>query len=238
MPGFAPGVTERMSRTTAFSIILALAGSALSAGAAPKAGTLFDEVMAKVDQRQKNVRAIEADFIQTKELELFAKPEISTGHFAYEEPNRVVWEYEEPTRVSMLIAGGKMTTFYPDLARAERMEVKRFEDQIFRYMAAGTGALDELKEYFDFRFVDDAKKDAYLLELKPRTRLVEKRVRGIRIWIDKSEYFTTAFEWTEGDGDKTRFEFRDVRINPSFEKNRFELDIPRNVKVEEVSFER
>ncbi|MBW3565338.1 MAG: outer membrane lipoprotein carrier protein LolA [Acidobacteria bacterium] len=238
MKPFGGGVTRHMTGWKVFSVVAFAAGAAASLIAAPQRGTLLDEVLAKVDAKQKNVRAIEADFVQTKELDLLAEAGVSRGRFAYQEPNRVVWEYESPARVTMVIADGKMTTYYPDLGRAERMEIKRFEQQIFRYMAAGTGALDELKEYFNLRFVDDAAKGSYLLELSPKTKLIARRVQGIRIWIDKESYFTTAFEWTEGDGDTTRMEFSDVKINPRFDSDRFELDIPGNVKIEEVSFDR
>ena len=74
---------------------------------------------------------------------VLAKPEISTGRFIYSKPNNVLWTYDAPKRVTMLIAAGMLTTYYPDLKKAERIEVKRYQDRIFRYMGA-SGAIDEL----------------------------------------------------------------------------------------------
>lgn len=205
-----------------------------AAAADPFAGTRIAEVLDEIDARQKNMKSMEASFVQTKELALLAEPEISTGRFAYEKPNRVIWEYQTPDRVSMLINDGVMTTWYPKLKRAERVEVKDFEDRIFRYMAAGTGALRELTGYFDFRFIERKGSDDWILELTPNSSMVRKRVRKITVWIDQADYFTSAFEWIEGDGDLTRYEFHDVKFNPDLPADRFVLAIPRGTRIETI----
>ena len=72
---------------------------------------------------------------------LLARPEISTGTFVYSRPNNVLWTYAAPRKVQMVIANGMMTTWFPDLGKAERVDVKRFEDRIFKYMGA-SGAIE------------------------------------------------------------------------------------------------
>ncbi|MDX1582144.1 MAG: outer membrane lipoprotein carrier protein LolA, partial [Thermoanaerobaculia bacterium] len=133
-------------------------------------GTKIEEVLNEVDERQKNVETLRAEFTQTKELGMLAEPEVSKGVFVYEQPNRVLWRYVSPRPVSMAIADGQMTTWYPELGKAERLEVKRFEDRIFRYLGAGTGAIRELGKYFDFRFIEKRRANEYVLELEPKTR--------------------------------------------------------------------
>lgn len=201
-------------------------------------GTKIEEVLEQVDARQKNVRTLRAHFTQTKEVGMLAEPEVSEGTFVYQQPNRVLWKYEQPRPVSMAIADGTMTTWYPHLKKAERMEIKSFEDRIFRYLGAGTGAIRELGKYFDFRFIEDRAKNEYVLELDPKTRALEKRIRSITIWIDGKSYFTRGFEYVEGDGDLTRFEFHDIEMNPRLSADAFELAIPASVKVETVRLER
>ncbi len=201
-------------------------------------GTKIEEVLAEVDARQKSVESLKATFRQTKEVGLLAEPEVSTGVFLYQKPNRVLWKYLEPRAVTMVIADGSMTTWYPELQKAEKMEVKSFEDRIFRYMGAGTGAIRELGKYFDFRFIEDHKSNQFILELEPKTRALEKRIKSITIWIDGKSYLTTGFEYVEGDGDLTRFEFSDVQMNPKLTAGSFQLDIPKNVKIETVRLDR
>ena len=179
---------------------------------------------------------LQADFRQEKTMALLANPEVSSGTFVYSKPNSVLWSYATPKRVQMLIAGGVLTTYYPELNKAERLDVKRFEDRIFRYMAA-TGAIDELSRYFDFTFTNKPSEPTFLLDLKPKTGAVARRVQRIKLWIDKQSFLTTRIEYIEGDGDVTRYEFTKIRLNQPVEQSRFVLNLPPTVKVEQMKLQ-
>lgn len=211
----------------------ALATLPILATAAP---VTLDSVIRKVQEQQKSTSTLQADFRQEKELALLAKPEVSNGTFVYSKPNNVLWTYAAPKRVQMVIAGGTLTTWYPDLNKAERIDVKRFEDRIFKYMGA-SGAIDELGRYFDFTFSDSPKLPVYVLDLTPKTRAVSKRVRHIKLWIDKKTYLTAKVEYVEGDGDVTRYEFTNIRINQPVPASRFALQLPAGVKVEQMKLQ-
>jgi outer membrane lipoprotein carrier protein len=220
-------------------LVLALGVAALAmpavAAKAPKADSL-DEVIRKVQLAQAKTNTLQADFRQEKSLALMAKPEVSTGRFIYSKPNNVLWTYDAPKRVTMLIANGMLTTYYPDLNKAERIEVKRYQDRIFKYMGA-SGAIDELGAWFNFTFTNTSDKPYYALDLDPKSKTIAKRVRHIRIYIDKTSYLTTQFEYTEGDGDKTRYEFTNVKVNAPVEQSRFTLQLPTSVRIEQMKLQ-
>jgi len=216
----------------AVSLAAILAPQALAARAAADPNSL-DEVVKRVQEHQKKTTTLQADFKQEKTLALLAKPEISTGRFTYQKPNNVLWTYDAPKRVTMLIANGMMTTYYPDLNKAEQIEVKRYQDRIFKYMGA-SGALDELATFFNFTFSNRADQPAFVLDLDPKTKSIAKRVKHLRIWIDKKTYLTTRFEYVEGDGDMTRYEFTNVKINEPVGPSRFVLNLPPRVRVEQM----
>lgn len=219
---------KRNSLAAAAFAIFAIAAPAFAASNAS-----LETVIKKVQQQQKNTNTLQADFKQEKELALMSKPEVSTGQFVYSKPNNVLWTYDAPKRVQMVIAGGVLTTYYQDLGKAERIDVKRFEDRIFKYMGA-SGAIDELARYFDFTFTDSKSKPTYLLDLTPKNRAVSKRVRRIKLWIDKTTFLTSKIEYVEGDGDITRYEFTNIKINEPVPQSRFALHLPANVKVEQM----
>ena len=202
----------------------------------PAQAATLEQVIKKVQEQQKKTMTLQASFRQEKELALLSKPEVSTGTFTYSRPSNVLWTYDAPKRVQMVIAGGVMTTYYPELLKAERIDVKRFEDRIFRYMGA-TGAIEELARYFDFTFTDSKSKPVYVLDLTPKTKAVSKRVQRIKLWIDKTTYLTSKIEYVEGDGDITRYEFTNVRINEPVPASRFALTLPSNVKVEQMNLQ-
>ena len=219
----------------AVSLAASLASPALAARAAADPNSL-DEVIKRVQEHQKKTTTLQADFKQEKTLALLSKPEVSTGRFTYQKPNNVLWTYDAPKRVTMLIASGMMTTYYPDLNKAEQIEVKRYQDRIFKYMGA-SGALDELATFFNFTFSNRADQPAFVLDLDPKTKSIAKRVKHLRIWIDKKTYLTTRFEYTEGDGDMTRYEFTNVKINEPVGPSRFVLNLPPSVRVEQMKLQ-
>ncbi len=223
---------KRMTIVAAACAALALP---LSAAKVADPGSL-DEVIKRVQEQQRKTTTLQADFRQEKELALLSKPEVSTGTFVYSKPNNVLWTYDAPKRVQMLIANGKLTTFYPELNKAETLDVKRFEDRIFKYMGA-TGAIDELARYFDFTFTNKPSEPVYVLDLKPKTGAVAKRVQRIKLWIDKKTYLTTKIEYVEGDGDITRYAFTNIKVNQPVPAAKFVLNLPANVKVETMKLQ-
>jgi outer membrane lipoprotein-sorting protein len=218
-----------------FAVSLCAAALSVPAVARTNPDSL-DEVIKKVQLAQAQTTTIQADFRQEKTLALLAKPEVSTGRFVYSKPNNVLWSYDAPKRVTMLIADGMLTTYYPDLNKAERIEVKRYQDRIFKYMGA-SGAIDELGAWFNFTFTNTSDKPYFVLDLAPKNKAVGKRVRHIKIFIDRKTYLTTQFEYTEGDGDKTRYEFLNVKINAPVEQGRFVLTLPSSVRVEQMKLQ-
>jgi len=220
-----------------FFLTAAVTAALLAAAPLRAAGPVtLDTVIKRVQEQQKKTVTLQAEFRQEKELALLAKPEVSTGTFTYSRPNNVLWTYDAPKKVQMVIAGGMLTTYYAELGKAERVDVKRFEDRIFKYMGA-SGAIDELARYFDFTFTDSKSKPVYVLNLTPKNRAVARRVRGIKLWIDKATYLTTKVEYVEGDGDITRYEFSRIRINEPVPPSRFALQLPSNVKVEQMKIQ-
>jgi outer membrane lipoprotein-sorting protein len=218
-------------------LTLALCAAALAVPAVAKTNPdSLDEVIKKVQLAQAKTNTLQADFRQEKTLALLSKPEVSTGRFVYSKPNNVLWTYDAPKRVTMLIAEGMLTTYYPDLNKAERIEVKRYQDRIFKYMGA-SGAIDELGAWFNFTFTNTSDKPYYVLDLDPKSKTIAKRVRHIKIFIDRKTYLTTQFEYTEGDGDKTRYEFLNVKINAPVEQSRFVLTLPSSVRVEQMKLQ-
>jgi outer membrane lipoprotein-sorting protein len=217
------------------AVLAAAMALPLSAAKVADPGSL-EEVIKKVQDTQRKTNTLQADFRQEKTLALLAKPEVSTGTFVYSKPNNVLWSYDAPKRVTMLITNAKMTTYYPELNKAETLDVARFQDRIFKYMGA-TGAIDELSRYFDFTFTNKPSDPTYLLDLKPKTGAVEKRVKSIKLWIDKKSYLTTKIEYTEGDGDVTKYEFTHLRVNEPVAQSRFVLNLPATVHVEQMKLQ-
>jgi outer membrane lipoprotein-sorting protein len=223
-----------MSRATRALTLLSLFVPLVAAPAAMAAvrGTEIERILQQVGAAQKKIDTLEASFKQEKTSGLLAAPETSTGTFVFSRPNRAVWRYESPAPIEMLVRDGWLTTWYPELGRAERIEVKRYEERIFRYLGATAGAIADLDAYFDFRLENVKAKPYYTLILTPKSERVARRVRRIEVRVDRQSYLTTALDYTEGDGDRTRYEFTDIRVNGPLAERRLELSLPPSVRVE------
>jgi outer membrane lipoprotein carrier protein len=195
----------------------------------------MEQVLKNVSSLQKRTSTLEADFRQVRTMKLLAEPSVSRGTFAWRKPNSAVWNYNQPEPVTMLIADGWMTTYYPRENRAERAAIGRLESRIFRFMGAVT-SVEEMARSFDMRFVDRAG-EPYRLELKPKMPGAGRHVKNITLWIDRAAFTINAFEYTERDGDVTRYEFTNIRLNPPLAASRFRLDLPAGARVEQMKLD-
>ncbi len=57
------------------------------------------------------VKTLRADFVQEKHLPILARPLISKGHFAFQRPGDLRWEYASPLGSILLMHNGKVRRF-------------------------------------------------------------------------------------------------------------------------------
>lgn len=187
----------------------------------------------RVSQVQVSMASLNADFVQTRTSRLLAEPSVSRGHFHYLAPDSVRWDYDSPREMTVLIAGGEAITYRPAEKRAERIEIGRAQRRVFRFMSA-TEPLDKLMQYFSVTFRDPLGKGNYVLELRPEVHTIKKRLRLLRIEIERTTYMPIKVAYTEHDGDSTEYSFSNVKLNPVQPPDLFSLTIPPDVQVVEI----
>lgn len=188
----------------------------------------------RVRIEQQKLKSLEARFVQHQESAMLAAPEESTGIFSYVSPDKVRWEYQQPSPITVVIQGEQMTTWYRDLHRADLVKVGRYSNQVLKYLGA-SGNMQTLIDYFTVKLSMPAKKgDAYRLELIPRYPRIAKRLKSMTIWIDPEHFFPTRMSYVEADGDKTSYEFRDLKKNAPIPPDRFVLKLPKDVQTRTI----
>ncbi|MDX1500949.1 MAG: outer membrane lipoprotein carrier protein LolA [Thermoanaerobaculia bacterium] len=218
----------------------ALAGDALPDPLGPgvTAAERLDLLVERVRLEQSKTVTLEADFVQRKQSEMLLEPLEARGSFSYAAPDRVRWEYETPDPISLLVIDGEMTTWYRDLGQAEKISVGRQAEKILDFLGAGSN-VETLLTYFDAHLAHTPETDApFRLELIPRFDRVERRLREMTIWIDSRRFLPIAVRYVEPNGDVTEYEFSNLRINDGLPADRFELDLPQGVALEEIALER
>jgi outer membrane lipoprotein-sorting protein len=192
---------------------------------------LVDRV--KLEQRQ--LKTMEAHFVQQQESSMLAAPEESKGTFSYAAPDKVRWEYQSPSPITVVISGDEMTTWYRDLKRAEKLKVGRYSNQVFKYLGA-SGSLQTLLEYFTVKLkLPEKKGEPYRMELVPKYQRVAKRLKGMTLWIDDATFFPSRLKYVEADGDTVEYQFSDMKRNAPIPAERFVLTLPPGVATRVVN---
>jgi outer membrane lipoprotein-sorting protein len=188
----------------------------------------------RVRIEQQKLKTLEARFVQHQESSMLAAPEESKGVFSYAAPDRVRWEYQQPSPITVVIQGDQMTTWYRDLRRADLVKVGRYSNQVLKYLGA-SGNMQTLLDYFTVKLSMPEKKGApYRMALVPRYARISKRLKSMTIWIDPEVFFPTRMRYVEADGDTTDYEFRDLKKNAPIPAERFVLKLPKEVRTRTI----
>lgn len=182
---------------------------------------------------QASFESLRASFEQRTQSELLVEPEHARGAFYFQAPDKVRWEYHEPTPKVILVNDGLLTLWYQDLDRAETQRVGRHSDRVLKYLGA-SGSLETLLEYFELRVQwPQSEDDPYRLNLTPLYDRIAKRTDRIDVAVDSSRFIPVRLRYAEPNGDVTEYVFRDVEVNVDIPGERFELDLPPEVEVHE-----
>lgn len=198
-----------------------------------------EALIERVRYEQGRLESLEAEFVQRQESAMLLEPDVSRGTFSYVAPDSVRWEYAAPKPISVVIDGQEMLTWYRDLGRAERVKVGRYSNQVFKYLGA-SGSFDTLVEYFDVRvaFPADGAGEPYRLDLTPRFDRIARRLTSMTVWVDHERYLPVRVRYESAEGDVTVYEFESMKVNAKIPRERFELRLPAEVEVREVTLDR
>lgn len=239
----------RRSRSAAGALALALVAAG-AAGATPPAPPADPDapglttvqrlaaLLERIKLEQAKIQTLEAGFVQKKNSSLLLAPEESRGRFAFQAPDKVVWEFESPSEILVQISGDAMLTWYRDLGTAEKVGIGRQSARVFQFLGAAN-SLETLQRYFAVKVsFPEGAAEPYRLELTPRFARVAKRLRSMTIELDRRLFFPVRLGYVEPDGDSTEFVFDAVKVNGPIAAERFDVRLPSDVKVTTVDLGR
>ena len=189
-------------------------------------------ILARFDEAQKATKTLTASFTEKKEIHILKEPVLAKGRFFYTRPDDVLLEYTEPEVRYLLFTKEEQLYYYPKQKKAERGTSARVHDYILRFLAIGQTS-DNLKKFYEVS-LDSSNtevKDAYLLVLKPRKRMIKKAVKDVLFWIGKDRLLPVKMQWREPDGDSTTITFDEVKMNPEIQANVYHIEIPKDVQI-------
>ena len=200
-----------------------------AAGAADPA---LQETLAGFDRVQATIRTLSADFVETTTSPLLKEPIQAKGRFYLTKPSSVLWEYAEPEVMRFAIANDEYVGYFPQRKRAEKSDVHRWSERIFRIFGLGQTSA-ELGNFYNIRLESPGPGDAgtKLLVLAPKKRRVRKHIEQVRFWVNATTYLPVKIEIGGKDGYVRVIQFRDLQVNPDLAAGLYNIEIPAGVKV-------
>jgi len=217
-------------------LLLAGVGSPLQAGGA-EALTL-EQVLTKMDQRGAGLRSMSSSISQkrwTDILEEFDQGE--SGHFLFLKEDDKIYlrrDIAKPQQNTLIIGDGKLFYYQPKIKQLQRYDLGQRRDRA-EFLLLGFGSNKKaLKEAYQIRLGTKEiieGREAYPLELTPKSQTLSAYFTQIVLWIDTTLWVPIQQKLVEPTHDYLLIRFEDIDLNPKIPKSRFELKVPKDVTV-------
>ncbi len=222
----------------ALLMLAAVAGGAIAkepkraASPTSPSGETLSQVLARFDRVQAQIRTLSAEFTQTTRSPLLKDPTVAKGEFYLTKPDSVLWEYSTPEPMRFVVTNGQYTGYFPERKKAEKRDIKRWSEQLFRFFGVGQGS-SELGKFYEIALGPSGPDDkgSYLLVLSPKKRRVRKNVEEVKLWVDVETLLPVRIDYAGKDGSKREIRFSSTRLNPDLAAGLYNVKIPADVPI-------
>lgn len=220
-------------RLLAAAVAALLSGPTLVSLTTPRTEAAeLDDVLSRFDKVQNSIHTLSAEFTETTRSALLRDPITAKGSFYMTKPDSVRWEYTSPEEMRFVIADNEYTGYFPAQRRAEKRDIHRWREQLFRFLGLGQ-ASRELAQFYDIQLGSPSAEMAgnHLLVLDPKKKRVRKRMDSVRLWIDATTFLPARVEYSGKNGTIRTIQFVRVQVNPELSASLYTMEIPPGVVV-------
>jgi hypothetical protein len=151
---------------------------------------------------------VRAEFTQSKQVAALKRPLVTSGHLVFSRRHGVLWQIEQPYRISYVLGEEHIIEITADGTRRERglREVPGLAQvgRVFRAMlGANTATLREL-----FEVSVQGSPDQWEIELKPRQAQLAQFLASLHL---SGAHFVESIRISEASGDTTQIRFRNTQ---------------------------
>ena len=192
-----------------------------------------EEVLSRFSEAQASIETLQAEFEERKNLSLLKEEVVLTGTLYHSRPLNFFWDYQTPTPKQILLTEKSLVAYYPELNKAEEVNVRRWNQRIRRYLQIGLNLGELHKDYvISLGSVSDGDpEETDLLTLVPRKKRRRSQLQEVRIWADKKTGHTRQISYLESNGDASTFTFRNIRVNAGIPETVYHIDLPEDVRM-------
>ncbi|MCW8881735.1 MAG: outer membrane lipoprotein chaperone LolA [Sedimenticola sp.] len=172
----------------------------------------------QMDRFLNDLQSLQASFEQSVLDPQQRQAARSQGLFSMQRPNLFRWDYSEPDKQQIIADGRQIWLLDPEL---EQVSVQTQDTALKGTPAQFLIGGDPVEKHFEVIDIGDSQGFAWV-ELIPR----DKESQFVRVLLAFSENLLQRMEMTDAFGQVTRFQFYDIKQNPSFKSGFFVFTRP------------
>ena len=191
----------------------------------------LEEVLLNFDRVQQSILTLSAEFTETTKSTLLKDELVARGKLFLTKPDSVRWEYTVPEEMRFVIANDEYTGYFPLRKRAEKRNVQRYGEHLFRFLGVGQTST-ELSKFYNIRLdPEGSNEQEILLILDPKKKRVRKRMQSVSFWIDRRTYLPLRVHYFGSTGNTRLIEFENVAVNPEIAMSLYSVQLPDDVEI-------
>jgi hypothetical protein len=166
------------------------------------------DTLARIGAQMEQYPVVRSEFVQSKQMPALKRPLIMSGRFIFSRRHGVLWQIEQPYRMSYVLGEERIIEIAADGTRRDRglRDVPGLA-QVGRVFRAMIGAdMAALSELFEVNVKGGP--DKWDIELKPRQAQLEQFLSGLQL---TGGHFVESIRLNEASGATTQIRFRNTQ---------------------------
>ncbi|TRZ56172.1 MAG: outer membrane lipoprotein carrier protein LolA [Rhodocyclaceae bacterium] len=166
------------------------------------------DTLSRIGAQMEQHPMVRADFIQSKQMPALKRPLVTSGRLVYSRRHGVLWQIEQPYRMSYVLGEDRIIEIAADGTRRERglRDVPGLAQvgRVFRAMlGANTAALRDL-----FEVSVQGSPEKWEIDLKPRQAQLAQFLSGLQL---SGGHYLESIRISEAGGETTQIRFRNTQ---------------------------
>ncbi len=176
----------------------------------------------KIAASTQGLKALESAFEQTKHLDYLEHDVKSTGKLYFKSPDKIRWEYVNPTAYVVIFDNQKMHVYDGKTKKGVDLSSNRRLSGLNNLLVGtvkGGNIFDESQ--FDIAYYRN--NTGYSATLIPKDKALAKYIKQVELAFDSGTFLVTRVKITDSSSDYTLISFNNQRKNASIPDEKFTM---------------
>jgi outer membrane lipoprotein-sorting protein len=180
----------------------------------------FAEVSSTDLSKFASVNTIESKFTMTKYVSIAEQPLVSSGHFYFQRPDSLYWEYAQPYSYGFVVHDKKTLSWQEKNGKKEIKDISRqpaareMAAQLYTFVSMD---MEKISKVYEVEYLQNG------IVLHPKNKSKKQMIQNIKIHFAADIAAVSEVIISERTGDRTVISFTDTKIDGQLPQNAFTL---------------